>query len=110
MAPFPILVLLSAALALAATAASVAQPHPQAGPPTPDRPTGTPPSGGRSGTPAEPGTAPGGPDEGIGRGGVIKPPTDIDPGIHRAPPPVELPSRVIPPPGSPGGDPKVQPK
>lgn len=44
-------------------------------------------------------------------GGVIKPPTGIDPGIT-APAPVPNPGTtpVIPPPGSPGGNPTVQPK
>lgn len=41
-------------------------------------------------------------------GGVICPP-NVDPGIKRpAPETGKMP--VIPPPGSPGGDPKVQPK
>jgi hypothetical protein len=41
-------------------------------------------------------------------GGVICPP-DVDPGM-KAPAPDTGKMRVIPPPGSPGGDPKVQPK
>lgn len=41
-------------------------------------------------------------------GGVICPP-DVDPGM-RAPAPETGKMPVIPPPGSPGGDPKVQPK
>ncbi len=41
-------------------------------------------------------------------GGVICPP-NIDPGI-KAPAPETGKMPVIPPPGSPGGDPKVQPK
>jgi hypothetical protein len=41
-------------------------------------------------------------------GGVICPP-DIDPGI-KTPAPETGKMPVIPPPGSPGGDPKVQPK
>lgn len=41
--------------------------------------------------------------------GVICPPTQVDPEIH-APAPQGGPMPVIPPPGSPGGDPKVQPK
>ena len=41
-------------------------------------------------------------------GGVICPP-DVDPGI-KAPAPDTGKMPVIPPPGSPGGDPKVQPK
>jgi len=41
--------------------------------------------------------------------GVICPPTQVDPEIH-APAPQGGPMPVIPPPGTPGGDPKVQPK
>jgi hypothetical protein len=41
-------------------------------------------------------------------GGVICPP-DVDPGM-RAPAPETGKMPVIPPPGSPGGDPNVQPK
>jgi hypothetical protein len=41
-------------------------------------------------------------------GGVICPP-DVDPGI-KAPAPETGKTPVIPPPGSPGGDPNVQPK
>jgi hypothetical protein len=40
--------------------------------------------------------------------GVLCPPS-VDPGIH-APPPGGGKTPVIPPPGSPGGDPNVQPK
>jgi hypothetical protein len=41
--------------------------------------------------------------------GVICPPAGVDPDIHVKPPAGgEL--KVIPPPGSPGGDPNVQPK
>ena len=44
--------------------------------------------------------------------GVLKPPADIDPGIQAKPPvpPAKLPTTVIPPPGTPGGDPTTQPK
>ena len=43
--------------------------------------------------------------------GVIRPRTDVDPGITK-PAPVPNPGStpVIPPPGSPGGNPSVQPK
>ncbi len=41
--------------------------------------------------------------------GVICPPTQVDPEIH-APAPQGGRMPVIPPPGSPGGDPTVQPK
>jgi hypothetical protein len=42
-------------------------------------------------------------------GGVICPPPGVDPGI-KAPTPQGGTMQVIPPPGSPGGDPNVQPK
>ena len=42
-------------------------------------------------------------------GGVICPPSQVDPAIKAPTPPGGL-MPVIPPPGSPGGDPKVQPK
>jgi hypothetical protein len=42
-------------------------------------------------------------------GGVICPPQHVDPEIHQ-PAPQGGPMPVIPPPGSPGGDPSVQPK
>ena len=42
--------------------------------------------------------------------GVIKPREDVDPRIAKPTPPERLPTPVIPPPGSPGGDPDVQPK
>jgi len=41
--------------------------------------------------------------------GVICPPPTVDPGIKKPAPPGG-PMPVIPPPGSPGGDPHVQPK
>ena len=41
--------------------------------------------------------------------GVICPPTGVDPGM-RQPPPEGGTMKVIPPPGSPGGDPRVEPK
>ena len=41
--------------------------------------------------------------------GVICPPAGVDPEI-RKPPPEGGALRIIPPPGSPGGDPNVQPK
>jgi hypothetical protein len=42
--------------------------------------------------------------------GVICPPKDVDPGIVSSPPPANAPMPVIPPPGTPGGDPATQPK
>ena len=45
------------------------------------------------------------------RGGVVRPPPGVDPGVQ-APVPVPDPgtTRVIPPPGTRGGDPRVQPR
>ena len=43
-------------------------------------------------------------------GGVITPPADIDPEIKRNPPSTEAPMPIIPPPGTPGGNPMVKPK
>jgi hypothetical protein len=45
------------------------------------------------------------------RGGVMRPPPGVDPGMQ-APVPVPNPgtTRVIPPPGAPGGDPRVLPR
>jgi hypothetical protein len=42
--------------------------------------------------------------------GVICPPKGVDPGIIEKPPPGNVPMPVIPPPGTPGGHPDVQPK
>ena len=42
--------------------------------------------------------------------GVIKPPADIDPGMGEKPPETGGRMPVIPPPGSPGGDPSLHPK
>jgi hypothetical protein len=43
-------------------------------------------------------------------GGVIKPPADVDPEIQKKPPDTSSKMPVIPPPGTPGGDPNVKPK
>ena len=43
-------------------------------------------------------------------GGVITPPADVDPHMKRMPPHSGDPMPVIPPPGTPGGDPSVKPK
>jgi hypothetical protein len=43
-------------------------------------------------------------------GGVITPPAEVDPEMKRAPPPSGAKMPVIPPPGTPGGDPSVKPK
>lgn len=42
--------------------------------------------------------------------GVIKPPSNIDPGMIGKPPETGGRMPVIPPPGSPGGDPSLKPK
>ena len=43
-------------------------------------------------------------------GGVITPPVGIDPEIKQNPPPAGATMPVIPPPGTPGGNPAVKPK
>ena len=43
-------------------------------------------------------------------GGVIIPPTGIDPEIKQTPPPTGATMPIIPPPGTPGGNPAVKPK
>lgn len=43
-------------------------------------------------------------------GGVITPPADIDPGIKQKPPSSGATMPIIPPPGTPGGNPAVKPK
>jgi hypothetical protein len=43
-------------------------------------------------------------------GGVITPPAGIDPEIKQTPPPSGARMPVIPPPGTPGGNPAVKPK
>jgi hypothetical protein len=43
-------------------------------------------------------------------GGVIKPPADVDPEMRQAPPSSGDRMPVIPPPGTPGGNPSVKPK
>jgi hypothetical protein len=42
--------------------------------------------------------------------GVICPPSGVDPQMHVAPPQQGGPMPVIPPPGTPGGDPRTVPK
>ena len=69
--------------------------------------------GGCAAVPPRPAPAPwpgpaGAPPAGVG---VIRPPAEVDPGIHApAPNPDPGTTRVIPPPGTPGGDPRVQPR
>jgi len=43
-------------------------------------------------------------------GGVIKPPENVDPGLQKKPPDDSDKMPVIPPPGTPGGNPDVKPK
>ena len=43
-------------------------------------------------------------------GGVIKPPADVDPQMKQTPPASGDRMPVIPPPGTPGGNPSVKPK
>lgn len=43
-------------------------------------------------------------------GGVIKPPTGVDPEIKQTPPPTGSTMSVIPPPGTPGGNQAIKPK
>jgi hypothetical protein len=43
-------------------------------------------------------------------GGVITPPAGIDPEIRQTPPPTGAKMPIIPPPGTPGGNPSVKPK
>jgi hypothetical protein len=43
-------------------------------------------------------------------GGVIKPPADVDPQMKQTPPASGDKMPVIPPPGTPGGNPSVKPK
>lgn len=50
------------------------------------------------------------PDEIKREDGVIKPPSNIDPGMTEKPPETGGPMPVIPPPGSPGGNPSLKPK
>ena len=63
--------------------------------------------------PGGPGAQDGGSDDGEAapRGGVVRPPGGVDPAM-RAPVPAPDPgaARVIPPPGTPGGDPRVRPR
>jgi hypothetical protein len=74
-----------------------------------DEPTGR----SRAGQPASPAVPPssGSLSSDLNRsGGVITPPAGIDPEIKRIPPPTGEKMPVIPPPGTPGGNPSVKPK
>src|SRR5712691_9976355 len=43
-------------------------------------------------------------------GGAIRPPSGIDPGLTQSPPRSGSSMPVIPPPGTPGGEPEINPK
>ena len=72
------------------------------------------PSGGpRAGQPATPAVPPasGTSSSDLNRsGGVITPPAGIDPEIKQTPPTTGSTMPIIPPPGTPGGNPAVKPK
>ncbi|MGL4264871.1 MAG: hypothetical protein ACRCTX_24890 [Afipia sp.] len=105
------------AVALAQAPPAPATPQAQTAPPNSDRattncvPTETVP---HEGTVAPRGTTTGRAPESLGdrlakSDGVLCPPPGIDPDMH-APTPQGGTTPVIPPPGSPGGDPSVRPK
>jgi hypothetical protein len=90
-----------------------ATPPPQTAPPAPARSTNCAPMP-QQGTVAPEGSTTGQRNEPLGdklarSDGVLCPPTGVDPEI-RAPTPDAGNTPVIPPPGSPGGDPAVRPK
>jgi hypothetical protein len=101
-------VVLLLAACLGAGAASAQPSSPPSSTPAPPGPT--PPA---SPTPPEVIAPQGSPLAGGAKSGVIKPPTGVDPGIQSIPPvtsPAPNSMPVIPPPGTPGGNPSVQPK
>lgn len=68
-------------------------------------------AGSRAGSGAAPQVQGGGAGANAGAGSGVMTPPQVDPGMAKAPPQgTEFRSRVIPPPGGPGGDPAVQPK
>ena len=74
-----------------------------------DEPTGRP-EPGQPTTPSIP-PAGGGLSSDLNRsGGVITPPTGIDPEIKQTPPETGAKMPIIPPPGTPGGNPAIKPK
>lgn len=109
------MLLAPAGSALAQAPPTPATPAQQTAPPAPDRPANCAPMD----KGALPGTAPDGQTTGQAReplgdklarsDGVLCPPAGIDPEM-RAPTPDAGRTPVIPPPGSPGGDPSVRPK
>jgi hypothetical protein len=114
------LLIVSILLASAGSAAAQAPPTPatpaqQTAPPPPDRSTcAAMEKGGHPGAVAPEGQTTGQAREPLGdklarSDGVLCPPAGVDPEI-RAPTPDAGKTPVIPPPGSPGGDPSVRPK
>jgi hypothetical protein len=115
-------VLLSGLLIPASGAAIAQSPPTPTTPPAPTAPSATPVANGCSpmqpgsprGTEAPEGTTTGQRSEPLGdrlaqSDGVLCPPSGVDPEI-RAPTPNTGNTPIIPPPGSPGGDPNVRPK
>ena len=115
--------LLSCVLTAASSVASAqAPPGPltppaRTAPPSPDRAANCAPvqSSPRSGTTAPEGTTTGQRAEPLGdklarSDGVVCPPPGVDPEMHAPTPDTGSKTPVIPPPGSPGGDPTIRPK
>jgi hypothetical protein len=101
--------MLAGLLALGAQAASAQEPLPQQQAPNMPAPQQTIPEKVKPEEPSSTGSTLS--DKLERSNGVIRPPGNVDPGIN-APAPVPNPGTtpVIPPPGSPGGDPTVRPK
>jgi hypothetical protein len=117
----PALLVLSMMLASAGSAVAQAPPSPmtpaqQTAPPAPNRPQNCAPmeKGANPGAAAPDGQTTGQARQPLGdklaqSDGVLCPPPGVDPEMH-APAPDGGKTPVIPPPGSPGGDPSVRPK
>ena len=107
--------LMLASAAHAQAPASPATPPAQTATPAAQQPTNcTPMSPNGAGTNAKDGTTVGQSNEALGdklarSDGTLCPPANVDPAI-RAPTPETGKMLVIPPPGSPGGDPSIRPK
>ncbi|KQT24841.1 MAG: hypothetical protein ACOY3N_14230 [Bradyrhizobium sp.] len=109
-----------ASLLIAASGAAIAQAPPApatppqaTAPPSPQRAAGCAPSDRLATTPD--GTTTGQSREPLGdklakTDGVLCPPSGVDPDMHAPAPSTDSNTPVIPPPGSPGGDPNVRPK
>ena len=88
----------AAIVGFGALAALAADPNQQPGADKPDLRTITPPLSGTT-------------SSDLARsGGVIAPAGDVDPQMNRSPPASADPMPVVPPPGTPGGDPSIKPK